>query len=511
MFPRQWYLTQHRSESWRAGDRLERPRSLAGLLGSGRDRWHLRRRVQYDHPDLDGNYDASLHITIGGTLHDPYPEGSFAGHGTNTAGIIASEADGRGTVGIAYGATIAAVDIFFDPVIGTVEFTPNWAAAFQPMRSFDITHHSWSFSPYIDGLITTSPSLLAFHAAWRGSVEFGRGGLGTVNVNSAGNSREFLEHTNQSNMTSSPYVIAVAAVNHDGEVTLYSNPGSSLLVSGLSNVVDGPLEGDIWTTDLTGAGGESDGSNQAPLNPDPDYDAFFGGTSASGPTVSGVIALMLEANPEAGYRDVQEIIAYSARHVGSDIGRRPSGNELHAWQFNAASDWNGGGLHFSNDYGFGLVDALAAVRMAETWISQKTFASLQRVFADDWAGNLVVPDGKTKGVSFSFVADAAIDLETVGLGLAHTGNLADYRITVTSPDGTTSVLTTPSRHLAVAQPWIYTSNEFRGEVGEGVWRVHVSDPLPGLKGSITAASLQFYGETEFRRRRPGLHQRVLGL
>ena len=35
--------------------------------------------------------------------------------------------------------------------------------------------------------------------------------------------------------------------------------------------------------------------------------------------------------------------------------------------FNNVIDWNGGGLHFSRDYGFGLIDAYAAVRLAESW------------------------------------------------------------------------------------------------------------------------------------------------
>ncbi|MFX5522508.1 hypothetical protein ABTD78_24870, partial [Acinetobacter baumannii] len=70
---------------------------------------------------------------------------------------------------------------------------------------------------------------------------------------------------------------------------------------------------------------------------------------------------MLEANPHLGYRDIQKILAYSARQVDS-VGS--------AWTTNGAFNWNGGGLHVSHDYGFGAVDALAAVRLAETWTEQ---------------------------------------------------------------------------------------------------------------------------------------------
>src|SRR5690606_34768277 len=46
---------------------------------------------------------------------------------------------------------------------------------------------------------------------------------------------------------------------------------------------------------------------------DTDYTSRFGGTSGATPIVSGVIALMLEANPNLSWRDVQEILVRSAR------------------------------------------------------------------------------------------------------------------------------------------------------------------------------------------------------
>ena len=57
--------------------------------------------VQYAHHDLDGNYDASLHVVddLGNTV-DPYPNlTSNDSHGTAVAGLIAAEANGTGTVG----------------------------------------------------------------------------------------------------------------------------------------------------------------------------------------------------------------------------------------------------------------------------------------------------------------------------------------------------------------------------------------------------------------------------
>ncbi|KTG42889.1 hypothetical protein cypCar_00035523 [Cyprinus carpio] len=76
------------------------------------------------------------------------------------------------------------------------------------------------------------------------------------------------------------------------------------------------------------------------------------GTSASAPMAAGIIALTLAANPALTWRDVQHIVVKTSRrgHL-------------------SASDWqsNGAGYDVSHLYGFGLMDAEAMVKEAETW------------------------------------------------------------------------------------------------------------------------------------------------
>src|SRR5262249_17956306 len=104
----------------------------------------------------------------------------------------------------------------------------------------------------------------------------------------------------------------------------------------------------IWTTDLVG----DFGLNAAPLPngidldsdpwPDPNFTSRFNGTSASAPMVSGVVALMLQANPNLTYRDVQEILVRSARQnaqfetpsSGQLVGSRTTWqvNQVHPFQ-----------------------------------------------------------------------------------------------------------------------------------------------------------------------------------
>ena len=239
-------------------------------------------------------------------------------HGTAVAGVIAAEADGRGTVGVAWGATIAGVDHFYDPSLDADR-------SFLRLSSFDVTNHSWGFTKPFSANVA-DPAFATFFAGWQRSVVEGRGGLGTVNVVSAGNDRAAGRDANHSNLSNMPEAITVAAVGLDGDVAAYSTPGACVLVAAPSNDW---LGGGIWTTDRTGAAGYSNGWNE-PDNRDAGYTASFGGTSAAAPAVSGVVALMLEANPELGWRDVQEILALSARHVGSPIGAGPWGTSCTA-------------------------------------------------------------------------------------------------------------------------------------------------------------------------------------
>ena len=131
--------------------------------------------------------------------------------------------------------------------------------------------------------------------------------------------------------------LVVGAHNDDGNHTWFSEEGTNLLVSAPGEAVPYEYDGSTY---------------------------LGNGTSYAAPIVSGVIALMLEANPNLGWRDVMEIIALSAKKI--DFSGTNSDNP---WIENAAVNWNGGGNYFNVDYGFGGIDASAAVHLAENWTS----------------------------------------------------------------------------------------------------------------------------------------------
>jgi hypothetical protein len=79
----------------------------------------------------------------------------------------------------------------------------------------------------------------------------------------------------------------------------------------------------------------------------------FTGTSGSTPAVAGVAALILGTRPELGYRDVQQVLALSARHVDlEDPDRRT----------------NAAGRVVSHHVGLGVPDAGLAVVLARHWV-----------------------------------------------------------------------------------------------------------------------------------------------
>jgi subtilisin family serine protease len=69
--------------------------------------------VDTDHPDLIGNYDASLEVLVDGQVLDGNGGDSLGGwaHGTAVAGLIAASRNDFGTTGVAWGSFITGVPV----------------------------------------------------------------------------------------------------------------------------------------------------------------------------------------------------------------------------------------------------------------------------------------------------------------------------------------------------------------------------------------------------------------
>lgn len=473
LLDRQWYLHNHGQTGGTPGMDLNVLPVWEDYTGAGIRVAVVDDGIDYNHVDLNDNYDRESDYDADQEIDDASPVSEFDNHGTAVAGIIAGEANnGEGGVGVAFGSTISGVRLNFE---GN-DYQRQDNNAFRQLVNFDVANNSWGYNVLFED--NFNDDVFSDHqASMQFVVDNGRDGLGTVMVFAAGNGRQDGDDSNAHNLTNSRHVIAVGALTHTGEHTNYSSPGANLLVSAFG----GNSRADaILTTDRTGAEGYVDG----------DY-GRFGGTSAAAPMVSGVVALMLEANSDLGYRDVQEILAYSARRTDADNA---------SWQFNGATNWNGGGLHTSRDYGFGLVDAHAAVRLAETWTMQSTSHNEWYVEGSQVAGDEIL-DNTSIESQVTLEESLTIDHIEVEVNLTHE-RLGDLELILISPSGTESILMArpgqtddnPNGSDRANLQFTFGSTQFWGEDAAGTWTLKVRDRATGKEGVLEDWSLRAYGD-----------------
>ena len=456
--------------------------------------------IQYTHPDLNDNYDPTKQIVIGATTFDGANVLPIDGHGTAVAGLIAAEANGEGTVGIAFGAQVTGVNIFdaASALFINAAIPTGFHQAIAQSSRFDVVNNSWGSTPFFDATqsLDVAGSFAALtNAGWSSAAATGRGGLGTVVVKSAGNDARDAQGDG---LNASRFTITVAALGDSGFASSYSNHGASVLIAapGSEFTANGGLG--AVTTDLLG----TDGYNlRSDFSADSDYTDDFGGTSAAGPIVAAVVALMLDANPNLGWRDVQNILAASATHTGSGFNAPTLDGtfENGFWYFNNADHWNGGGMHAHANYGFGALNAYNAVRMAEVWTlfgTAQTSANEVTASGATEAGPLALPDLTNVDVLTDIAT--AIEIEHVSLTVTFShANFIDLDLYLTSAEGTVvRLLDGTAGTVATATgglTWTFGIDTLRGETSNGTWRVTFSDVVGGNAGSVTSVAITAYG------------------
>ncbi|WP_374764090.1 S8 family serine peptidase [Yunchengibacter salinarum] len=485
--------------------------------------------LDYRHPDLQENF------TRIATVSDARDRGGAAGagdHGTSVASLIAAEGNnGIGMVGVAPDASFFGISTVID------DFGP-----------FDVIQSSLS-GPDIPSMQTPRFNQPDMFARRIRAAETGRDDLGAIWVNSAGNGGNL-----QTSLMTEPIfnqfeILPVAWAGETGDIDGASNFGTqihvSAVVSGLINTalpslrpIDRETFDGFWDMprilgfDVDALGLAGSGTSA------------FTGTSAAAPLVSGGVALMLEAaetnqfGVDLGWRDVQEILAISARHAGPGLTEDVSGHRrLHPWEINGAAQVNGQGLHFSKDHGFGLLDIHGAVRLAQTWHQTRTSHNLiesrSAVLANDDVHTV------DYGAPLTFEVEVGDNLEldvvTLKTNFAHE-QFGDFRITITSPDGTVSRVMdtvgtfsepqiqaqkadgtvtdylTPQEELednaassnrsldhpsfsGSREGWPMLSRAFWGEDSAGTWTITVEDVIDnGKSGSVSGMELIFEGD-----------------
>ncbi len=453
--------------------------------------------LEIGHEDLAANIAAtglSYNYVTGSDDPTNDPTDSASGHGTEVAGIAASrDNNGLGGSGVAPRANMVGYNLLQN------DTTSNEADAMtRDSPSVDISTNSWG-AP--DGTGVLSAPDPTWYSAIDTGIASGRGGLGTIYTWAAGNGGLqgctpayscIFDNSNYDGQANYRGVIAVTAVNDQGKQSSYAEPGANIWIAAPGGEFCDTHT--ITTTDRTGTAGDNSynnandgyaGLDYANIN----YTKCMNGTSAATPQVAGVVALMLEANPALTWRDVRLILAQSARqNDSSDAGWTAYGATVSPY-------------HFNHKYGFGVVDAAAAVALASTWTNVGA-----QVISATFSGspNQSIPDSTATGTYGTPVSSTinvfgtnipSIEFVEITFTSNHKYS-GDLSITLTSPAGAVSQLAEThvcASTCAAYSGWVFGSVRHLGEAADGNWILTVKDGAPADTGKFQSWSLKFYG------------------
>jgi subtilisin family serine protease len=508
----------------------------AGYSGKGIKVGVVDSGLEAAHEDLAANVDLTQSWNFLTGTNDPTPTTSGFDHGTAVSGIIGAVAfNGKGGRGVAYNATLRGYNL----LAPTAYSVANMAKAMgsDPISAdndlFNASFGGWGpnganslpqFSGAFQAITTTAMSL--------------RAGLGSAIVNAAGNDFQDFESASSpycaqfaqafgvscgnpasDERRGGDYPIIVGAINAAGVHSSYSSTGSSLWISApggeygwdttlTTNLTPFPYaapfvsQAAIVTTNRDGCSNTNyssvvnllDNLGANPLAANCQYTATMNGTSAATPNVSGVVALMLEANPKLSVRDIKYILAKTAKHIDPAFAGVSSTTILAGSTIVLEQGWvaNGAGYSFSNEYGFGAVNATAAVNAAKAYSTYLPAAQNSKNYTFLVAPPATITPLTTTGGFLTFAVSETfptVEFVVVYINMDATPGLPCNQIELTSPSGTKSILLHAANgftNSAIVNSR-FESNAFYGESVNGTWTLRFLD-LCGIAGSPTVLS-----------------------
>ena len=195
---------------------------------------------------------------------------------------------------------------------------------------------------------------------------------------------------------------------------------------------------------------------------------------------------MRKANPALTWRDVKLVLAASARKNDASDSGWASG----AFKYGSTSDR----YNFNHKYGFGVVDAKAAVDLAASWTNLPQMGQTIGGSAVDL--DLAIADRGTASNSITVGGQLGfIEYVEAHLRFTHP-SFRDLRVELVSPSGATSVLSVPHD----SDDKYPLNGEFRfgtaahlGESASGTWTLRVTDSVTGNSGTLKSWRLKIYG------------------
>ena len=555
--PQQWYVVNtgqngYADSNGKAGEDLKLSTAWRlGLTGAGVKVAIVDSGLEIKHEDLAANVLPTGNWNFVDNTEDPTPTtGTGGDHGTSVAGITAMVyKNDVGGMGIAPGAKLKGFNAIANPTVSTAANLSaslgTGSAAPGPISS-DIWIFNQSFGS--DSLTPVSMDTV-IASTFQNGITHLRGGAGALYVKSAGNGFAYFEvaktpagepiyapceaavalgvscqNPNMEEESTIPANIVVGSLNALGIKASYSSAGAAIWVSapggewGYNETVFGPdpnkdpstfapamvtVDRSDCAVGYSRSGVKTSTFNQGGLsylpNPSCNYTNTFNGTSAAAPSLSGAIALLLDARPALTWREVKYILAMTARKVDPN---RPAvtTDELQGGQYVAELPWvqNKALRSFHNWYGFGAVDVDEAVKMAAKFTPLGTYQIV------DWIASTVpaaaIQDNSIAGATSTIDVPAgpvgAIEGIQIKVNLTHewASDLA-IELTGPGPNGTRSILLNIRNGFGapINQEFILSSNAFFGEAAAGTWTLKVVDGRATKTGTLNGWKIKFYG------------------
>ncbi|WP_369356229.1 S8 family serine peptidase [Streptomyces sp. cg2] len=316
--------------------------------------------VDDTHPDLEPNFSARQSASCVGGVPDTSP-GAWRprdpvgdAHGTHVAGTIAAARNGVGVTGVAPGVKVSAIRVS-EPGAGFFYAESVVCAfVFAADHGVQVTNNSYFVDPWMFNCKDDADQAAIVDAVGR-AAKYAQD-KGVVNVAAAGNAdtdlaADKLTDTGSPNdstpvtRTISPRTCWDVPTQLPGTVTVAAT-GSHGLKSGYSNYGLGQI-------DVAAPGGDARQVPEPPAKngnilstiPGGDW-AFYSGTSMASPHVAGVAALLKSAHPKASPQEIRWLLKEQADNPGC-----PAGDATCT-----------GTRHVNSHFGYGIVDALKAVR-----------------------------------------------------------------------------------------------------------------------------------------------------
>ncbi|MEV8597922.1 S8 family serine peptidase [Streptomyces sp. NPDC052012] len=325
--------------------------------------------VDDTHPDLAPNFSKSQSANCAGGVADtsegawrPYTPQDY--HGTHVAGEIAAARNGVGVAGVAPGVKVSGIQVT-DPKNGLFYAESVVCAfVFAADHGVEITNNSYYVDPWLYNCMDDPDQRAIVDAVNRAQLYAQK--KGTLHLASAGNSNHDLDadaivddsspnDTTPVERTIDPHECYDVPTQLPGVVTV-SATGVHNLKSYYSSYGNGVV-------DVAAPGG--DRRYQLPDTPSKDgrilstmpngeY-AFLQGTSMASPHAAGVAALLKSKHPWAPPAALQALLKAQANNPGCPASYDQDGDGTQ----DATCE---GGSRVNGFYGFGIVDALRAVK-----------------------------------------------------------------------------------------------------------------------------------------------------